>query len=514
MTIHPVPGRRRAGRRPFLLFTCLLVAALVGITIAWQPPDRAGLATHLVATDSPAPDAVPTTGPVTAGGESTAAMPPTERTPVATPDPVLLPTFERMIEQLVALGRLTAERAQADDIAAAEAADAEARALMSSLLQRFHDAGERAMAVLAGQPEPSTDERQPARRVVLQLVLAADLARRHEQAVAVQDRSRIDPLVESLLGVMPQAAGTTEVGAQLLGGQPYLQSVHERAVLALLQLAGEGTFPRDVATRLLSTLWDNLQRTGERSSAELSQLAMLLLTEDAAAERVVACRQLIADPRFRAMALAWLREHGDTAVATDIAGLAAREMAPEVAWAVLRELAPILPRATGAYMVLGSRAPELVADAYRELLAANTQPSVRTDLVAGVGFTGSAQALTVAQLALHNDPSPEVRIQSGFVLTATGDADAGERALNVLLDDPVIAGDATRLGAIVLALHNLEAGGATNNIDRLGQRLCRLPLSDSSRQSLEALLARSLPGGSLPMPAPGLPRGTLPRGTH
>lgn len=499
MTIHPTPRRRRSGRHLLALSILLLGAMLLGIAVRWPQPEPAAAAASPPADAAPAP----AMDPATAGALSAASLPPPERTPVANDDALPLPTFEELIERLVTIGRRTAERAQADDIDAAQASDAEARALLSALLLRFHDAGERSLAGLAGLPDAGSgaaDARDPARRVVLQLVLAADLARRHEQAIAAKDRSRIDPLVESLLGVMPQSAGTTEVGVHLLGDEPYLQAAHERAVLALVQLAGAGDFPREVAARLLSTLWDNLQRTGERSSDELSRLALLLLADDDATERLVACRQLIADPRFRALALAWLREHGDRAVATDLAGVAARELAPDVAWSVLRELAPILSRATGAYLVLGSRAPELVADAYRELLAANTQPDVRTDLVAGVGFTGSEQAVAIAQLALHNDPSPEVRIQAGFVLTATGDAEAGERALHLLLDDAAIAGDATRLGAVVLALRNLEASGAINAIDRLGQRLRGLPLRDADRQSLELLLARSLPGNASPTP--------------
>lgn len=496
MRIPETPLRRRIARRCLVLFPFLLLL-VTGATLAvvWPPPAAAPTAAAPIDAPQPATATV-------AAGEPSLDEPPLERTAAAPPCDIPLPTFEQLIERLVVLGRQTAERAQLDDLEAAAAADRDARAVLAALLQRFHDAGERSLAVLASLGTPpgadeatGADASDPARRIVLEVVLAADLARRHELALAVQDRCRIDPLVESLLLLMPQCEGTTEVGARLLGDRPYLQAAHERAVLALLQLAGEGSFPRPVATQLLATLWDNLQRTGERSSADLSRLAMLLLAEDEVAERVVACRQLIADPRFRLMALAWLREHGDFTVASDIAGLVTREMEPDVAWSVLRELAPILPRATGPYMVLGSRSPELVADAYRELLATNTQPGVRADLVAGVGFTGSHQARSVAELALHDDPAPEVRLQAGFVLTASGDAEVGERALQHLLDDRAIAGDPARLGAVVLALHNLEAGGATNAIDRLGQRLRRLPLSEASRQQLEALLARSLPGG-------------------
>ncbi len=501
MTVHTALGRRRTDRRHLVLFAALLAVPFVFALAAWPPPAASAAGREPTIDGEPA-----TAAPTAAVAPTTVApIPPPERVPVPTPAPEPLPTFEEQVEQLVTIGRHTAECAQADDIENAQASDREARALLSALLQRFHDAGERALAMLAGMPEPTVDERDHSRRVVLQLVLMAELARRDELAIANDDRSRIDPLVESLLGVMPQAAGTTEVGVHLLDGRPYLRLPHERTVLGLVQLAGEGNFPRQAATRLLATLWDNLQRNGDRSSDELSRLAMLLLADGEATQRIVACRQLIADPRFRAMALAWLREHGDIAVATDIAGMAASELAPHDALQVLRELAPMLPRATGAYLVLGHRAPELVAAAYRELLAANMQPDIRTDLIAGIGLTRSEPAREVVELALHNDPSPEVRIQCAFVLTAAGDADAGERALQLLLDDPAIAGDPTRLGAIVLALQNLEAAGATNQIDRLAQRLRTLPLPAASRQALDALLARSLPAGQVSSPAPGSP---------
>jgi hypothetical protein len=155
--------------------------------------------------------------------------------------------------------------------------------------------------------------------------------------------------------------------------------------------------------------------------------------------------------------------------------------------------------------MLGFRAPELLADSYRELLASNTQPGWRSDLVTGIGMTTSPLAIEIAQLALENDPSPDVRLQAMFALTSKRQAELGERALQQVLDDPRIAQDPLRLGAVVLALQNLEAGGNSNALDRVGQRLRGLPLAEGSRQTLEAILARGLPGGQTSVPAP-LPR--------
>ncbi|HEX5050521.1 MAG TPA: hypothetical protein VFZ65_02000 [Planctomycetota bacterium] len=477
-----------------------LAAALFAVTTWLRPPD-AGRAdrepTPSVALDSSAQNAEPAGAPVTRHLVSQPAAEASTAAPAAADA-----TFEERIEQLVTLGMRTAQLAQQDEIDAAKASDQEVRRLFEDLMQRFADAGERGLARLAGMPDPGTDARDAARRVVLQLVLRTELARRHDAANAAADRSRIDPLVQSLLDVMPQASATAEIGGDLLANRPYLRLVHEPGVLALVRLAGEQAFSRPIATRLLLTLWDNLQRTGERSSEELCQLAMLLLADADPSRRTAACRQLLVDVRYRGLVMSWLRERNDLAVANEVAGLAARELPPADALAVLRELAPILPSAPGAYVVLAHRAPEVVATCYRELLASDIQPGMRKDLIAGVGMTSSALGLELAQLALQNDPSPDVRMQAVFALTANAAGEPAERALQQVLDDPEIAGNPTRLDAVVFALQNLEVGGHTNAVDRVGQRLRSMSLSASGRRELEVLLARSLPGGKTSLPTP------------
>jgi hypothetical protein len=261
-----------------------------------------------------------------------------------------------------------------------------------------------------------------------------------------------------------------------------------------VQQAGEGKFPRPLATQLLLTLWDNVQRLGERSTQELSLLALTWLGGDDASQRTAACRQLLGDPRYRALVLSWLRERNDRTVAGELAKVAASELEAPDALALLRELTPLLPTAPNAYLVLGFRAPEALADSYRELLASNTQTQVRADLVTGVGMTTTPLGLEIAQLALANDPSPDVRIQAVFALTARREKALAEAALNQVLDDPLVARDPTRLGALVFALQNLEAADDPNVMQRVGQRLQTLPLADHSRQLLANLLARAVPG--------------------
>ena len=483
-----------------LVFALALLGVLFGLWAMWPQ-------------SAPAP-AVPSTGPrspvaepvLVAGvgaGDVVSPQPPA-REDVTPPAAAPARTFVQVVDDLVQLGIRTAAAATADDFEAATAADREARATFLDLLVRFPDAGERALQLLAEQPEQATDPAVRGRLVVLQLVLDEDLARRLKAADAGGERQRLDTLVQAVLDTMPVAVPAAEVGDRVLHERPFLRAVHEPTVLQLVRIAGEAKFSRQIATHLLLTLWSNVQQFGERSSDELSGLALLLLGDSDPSHRLAACRQLLADARYRSLVVSWLRERGDQAVAGELAALAARELDPAQALLVLRELAPVLPQASNAYLVLGFRAPDLLVDAYRELLASNTQAGMRRDLVTGVGMSGTPLGLELAQLALANDPSPDVRIQSVFAITARGDADLAERAINQLLDEPLVAQDPSRLGSLVLTLQNLEAGGNANHIDRLVQRLRALPLAEHSRQLLDALAQRSLPAGQTTVPA--LPR--------
>jgi hypothetical protein len=244
----------------------------------------------------------------------------------------------------------------------------------------------------------------------------------------------------------------------------------------------------------LLTLWDNLQQLGERTSAEMSQLALLWLGDTDPSQRIAACRQLLHDRRYRALVIAWLHERGDEAAAAEVANAVAAELPPTDALDVLRALTPLLQHATGSYIGLGVRAPDVLADAYREHLASDTHADVRRELVFGVGMVPGAIGLETAELALANDPSADVRVQALFAITAHGGDDRGERAMMRALDDPAITGDARHLESLVFALRNLEHGDA-NVVDRVGQRLRATALSEASRQELEQMMARCLPGG-------------------
>ncbi|HEB51743.1 MAG TPA: hypothetical protein ENI87_00670 [bacterium] len=406
--------------------------------------------------------------------------------------------FREAIDALTSLGLRTAELARNDQRSEALAADAEARTLFEQVFEQFPDAGERSLDLLIelyggtdAQPREPYDN---SRLGVLQVVLATELARRQQTASATGEHARADALTQALLDATPICSTTAEMADRCLHEQPYLRACHEPTVLHLLHLAGEDLVDRDIVTHLLLTLWDNLKASGQRSSSELSQLALVLLGDSDPSKVVAACRQLLADDHYRSLALAWLRERDDRALATEVAQLAAQELPIEQALQVLRELGPMLSHTRGVYLGLAARAPERIADAYREQLAADTHPEMRRELVMGVGMLPDEVGLEIAELALQNDPSPDVRIQAMFAFTVHAEPAAAERAMSQVLDDPVVAGDAKHLGAVVLALQNLEQGDP-NTVARLGARLRTLPLSPQSRELLDEILARSLPGG-------------------
>lgn len=414
--------------------------------------------------------------------------------------------FAECVERLCSMSLRIAELAQDDEIDEARALDAEVRTLADEVLSAFADAAERSMSMVTEmadpQGQPESPPAQNTRLAVLQVLAQSDLVRRHMVAEQSNDRSRIDALVQFLLDSMPISTLTAQMGDRLLHQRPYLRATHEQSVLHLLQMAGRDEFPREIATNLLLTLWDNLKATGERSATELSQLAMMRLDSSDPSQILAACRQLLGDASYRGVALAWLRERKDRTLAGDIADLAAQELPVEDALEVLRELSPLLGHRRGTYLALGARDPDVIVDAYREHLATDNQPEIRRELVMGVGMLPNGSGLDLAKLALNYDPSPLVRIQAVFVYSVHAPPEAAEQSISQLLDDPAIANDQTHLAAIVMALENLEHRDA-NSIARLGARLQSMSLSEITRENLTQLLARALPGGGHNLPSGG-----------
>jgi hypothetical protein len=407
----------------------------------------------------------------------------------------VVPGFDDYVAWLVQCGLRTARCAANGDTAAALASDAEAKRLFEQMLAHVADADELALAATADHPEEPADDAGRMRERVLALTLDIGLQRR--PALAPGDRRRLDAMVAHMLTVMPQSPRLPALlGEQQLVDKPYLGLAHEPAVLGLFQLAGQGQFPSAIAVALLQTLWQNLAATGARSSQELASLALLLFDDSDPGKRLAACRQLLLDARYRDVVLARAKERKDAALAAELCAVAAQQLSPAAALAVLAELGPLAPTAlTVPYLALAQRDAAAVCAAYERHLADDVRPGVRAELITGAGFTRSAEGIELARLALHADRDNGVRVRAMFVLTGNAAAALGESAMSQLLDDPAFANDADCIGAAVLALENLERANLINAIDRLGQRLRQTALRAGDRDNLERILARALPGG-------------------
>lgn len=416
--------------------------------------------------------------------------------------------FAEAVRRMCELGLRVSEEARNDEMEAATRYDNEARAVLDDVLVHFDDAGERALDMLMARAEgPPPEQREPlevAHLAVLRMVLDAEFQRRHDAAAKLGERAHLDGLVQALLDSMPVGRVLHEAGEATLAGRPFLHTPHEPTVLQLLDLAKRGGFPRRVATSLLTTLWDNLLASGARTEAELNRLSLVLLDADDPGKVIAACRQLLRDPRYVRIATAWLRERGDRELAAEVARTAACELPPDQAMLVLRELGPLTSHVRGLYLGVAVRAPDVVADAYRLHLAADDQPELRRELLMGAAMVPSPTGAELAELALANDPSPDVRIQAIFALTTQSDTRRAEHAMQELLDDPTIAQAPMHLGALVLALENLEHGDP-NSLQRVGSRLATLALSGPDRERLETMLGRALPGGGAPSGGAGDP---------
>jgi hypothetical protein len=481
-------GRRRDTAR--LLGAMALPPAAIAAALALIVA-----ATPSAAPDAPAAPAPHEAAPAAAAADAAPAAPtlPREAAPPAIAQPPA-PTFDEAVAELVAIGQRTAAFAQDDDHAAASASDQLARARFAALLAGFPDAGEQALRRLVAAATPLAHGLVQGRDFVLQLVVVAECARRADAADTGGGHAPLEHFVHDVLAAMPASPAMAAVGARALVRQPHLRLAHETAVLGLVELAGAGQFSREVATGLLLTLWDNLERHGERSSEALAALALLLLDGKDGSQRAAACRHLLREPRYRALVVDALRRSADRGFVREVASLVASDLPVDDALGVLADLGPALGRAPHAYLVCGHRAPDAVADAYRRLLADDVQPDRRVDLVAGVGMVRSPTGLDVARTALAHDRSPEVRLQAVFALTANADPETAMAALLQAADDAELTAAQTRCDGLVFALGNLERQADAAAMDRATRRLDALSLSADGRGKLAALRARTVPG--------------------
>ena len=413
------------------------------------------------------------------------------------PEPRVARSFEDYLEELVRIGLQTGAAMEGKDEDAAKASDLRARGVFEQMLAEVDNVHVQAVRRISELPEPRATTADQLRQRVCALTIAHGLQLRLDQVTAGQPREQLDALVTGILTVLPVNPTTAqELGLRMLVDKPYLGAAHEPTVLELVDMAGAGKFDGTLATRLLTTLWHNLGRSGERSADSISRLALLWMHDANPAQRLAALEMLLGDPRYRDMVIDIVQKSGDQQLQHGLALAAAERLPPEVALQVLEQCGLRPAELMGPYLSLGNRHPRLLRELYERRLADNSEPAQRAELVRAAGFARSQECLDLAQFALQSDPDRDVRISAAFVVTARAGEASGEKAIADLLDDPDNH-TARRLGTIACALRNLAHQGQINAVDRLGQRLRQMPqLGAGDRASLDALLAETLPGGS------------------
>ena len=185
-------------------------------------------------------------------------------------------SFDEYVERLVELGVRMWDLVENGEPEAAREIDVEARVVLRKLHNRTAAPGEKALHRLCGLLSEDTTIRGRVRRKVLLRILDDALEARWDRTLHGGSRAPVNQLVESMLRVIPQdEVLARDLGAGLLVAKPYLDAVHEPAVLEVADAVSEQPYLLPVACALLLTLWENLGESGARSAGSLASLALL-----------------------------------------------------------------------------------------------------------------------------------------------------------------------------------------------------------------------------------------------
>ena len=401
--------------------------------------------------------------------------------------------FERLINQLVELVRDLERAIKGDDAERAGQIQREADRVWAMFRRCDPPAEETALLMLGDAAVTSTPAAQLRSRLCLR-VIGEGLTWRLRSFEASDDRRPLDQLVAGILTLLAAGHPAPDQLAALLIDKPYLSLSHEDQMLDLVAAAATSEQLVTATSRLLKTLWHNLERSGARSSAELAGLALLFLEDGNPCRRLAAMTYLLSarDGQFRDVVVTSIVRHHDTRMASAVSIAAAAELAPRAALAVLQRLRPLAKQTMmAAFMTLGERDADVLQTAYHQELRAGSDPELRAELVSGIGFRGP-EGLALARRAFDLDPSVEVRSRAMFAMTSQAPAALGERTLMAALDDERFSQDPKRLGQVALALDNLANAGEHGAVDRVGRRLLAHPaLTARDRERVDAMLARN-----------------------
>lgn len=485
--MNPSPPRTPSALRPHTLLSSCVAIAMGALGLLLVITDRPA-----AAAGTPTPDAS-----TSAAAVATVAADPAstrqERDAIAV-RAAPARTFEDFLAELVALGLQTRTALETDGEPAARRLDDQGRQLLDAMLREVVDVHAHALQRYVGLPHPVADDDDGLRERICLLVVDHGL-RSGLTTAGAGDRQQLDSLVLGMLTALPHSEAVARGLGQQLVDRPYLGLTHETAVLELVELAGQRRFDHELASRLLLTLWHNLGASGGRTADATARLALLWMNDANIAQRLAALEMLLADDRYRDMALDIARRSNDRQLQRGLALAAAARLEPAVALQILEQLGLPAADLMSPYLTLGRRAPQVLRQLYDRRLADDIEPEQRAELVRASGFSRDVEGLQLALFALDHDPSRVVRRAAMFAVTGEAAETHGERAISAMLDDPEFH-TPENLGAAVGALLNLKYAGLTNAVDRLGQRLrATSGLLPADRQQLEQILADGLPGG-------------------
>lgn len=424
---------------------------------------------------------------------------PTTRTEPERSEAVEGRAFESIVEHLVDLALDIHEAVEDDDQEVALELDAESRTVVQELRASVDHWDERALHAFTGLMAEDVSLEGISRRTVLATLVELGLRERWQEFTTHGRREASDAFVASMLAVVPDDQTNGVQLSRMLTDEPFVGSLHEVAILDLVDRAEHEPWLVPVAGGLLRTLWRNLESSGARSSRDLVGLAMLFLDDANQVRNAAALHHLIAaqDGRYAHIVIDRVLATRDQRLAAALAMTAARELPPERAMDVLERVIEVgdSGRYTAAFITLGERSTDVLRQRYEAKLGDLVAPHVRAELVTGAGFSQRG-CVELAQLAFEQDPDLEVRTRALFVLAAQAEASLAESLLMRAIDDPSYVGGPAQIQAIVSAVKNLASagGGAPNAVARLSARLEAHPhLSEPARRELRAIVARHVP---------------------
>ncbi len=399
-------------------------------------------------------------------------------------------SFAEIVDAIAEMAVRSLTAFEPREIAQVEQLEADSKALLAEGNKRFPDAAERALDMLLAEATDKPAQREMVRRQILMFFVSMGLQSRHQHVASGGNPESLAQLTATMLTVLPAHDELTGPLAALLDEQPYLSSIHETTLIDLAEFAQEEPPLVHPVAGLLYTTWKNLQTTAARTDGELATQALHYLKGENEALRRAACRLLLTvdSGRWRQTVIDDLLQSGSKELIGLLVRTAARELSVEAAMPLLQAMMhrnESLVRM--GMMELGHREPEQLRTVYDQHLADGTEPKLRLQIIAGLGFSESPAGLEAARDAFDRDPVAEVRTQALFALSAKVPNGLGIDSIRRAVVDPAFS-DARLMSQIALAAENLRHGDDTEFLG-IARQLLAKDLLPGNRKRLQKLVA-------------------------